>query len=284
MRLARFSVGDRPLLGVVVDGGVVGIARHLPALPDMMTQLIAGWSEHRDAVAGLARHEPDHALEDVRFLAPVERPGKIMAIGLNYADHIAETGRDTPSAQTWFAKMSSAINGPFDPIQLPRVSEQLDYEAELVAVIGKRCRHVAREDAAGVIFGLMAGNDVSVRDWQRKSSQFVIGKSFDSHAPVGPWIVTSDAIDPHGLSIRCDVNGERRQDSDTSHLIFDLYDQIAELSAAMTLEPGDLIFTGTPSGVGMAMDPPCWLKDGDVVRVEIEGIGAIDNRVEAETR
>ena len=282
MKLVRFSDGGAPRLGLLQGGGILDIGRHYALATNGMTDFIEGWARHRASLLQLANLPPDYAMSEVRLHAPVERPGKIMAIGLNYADHIAETGREPPSEQTWFAKMPTALNGPFDPIQLPRVSEQLDYEAELVAVIGKRCRHVSREEAPGVVFGLMAGNDVSVRDWQRKSSQFVIGKSFDSHAPVGPCLVTMDGIDPHSLAISCDVNGERRQESNTRHLIFDLYDQIAELSQAMTLEPGDLIFTGTPGGVGMAMDPPRWLKAGDMVRIEIEGIGAIENRVEPE--
>lgn len=146
-----------------------------------------------------------------------------------------------------------------------------------MVVIGKRCRHVSKADAAGVVFGYAAGNDVSARDWQRHTPQWILGKSFDTHAPVGPWIVTSDEIgDPHALGIRCIVNGELRQNSNTENLVFNVYDQIALLSEALTLMPGDMIFTGTPGGVGMAMKPPCYLKPGDVVRVEINRIGAIE--------
>jgi 2-keto-4-pentenoate hydratase/2-oxohepta-3-ene-1,7-dioic acid hydratase in catechol pathway len=203
-----------------------------------------------------------------------------MAMGLNYADHIEEAKLGRPGHQTWFSKAASAANGPFDPIQRPRVSSQLDYEAELVAVVGAGGRHVARDKAAKAVFGFCAGNDVSVRDWQLRTSQWVIGKSFDTHAPFGPWITTSDEVgDPHVLSIRGIVNGEIRQDSNTSNLVFNAWDQVALLSQAMSLEPGDLIYTGTPGGVGMAMNPPRFLKAGDRVRVEIERLGALENTV-----
>jgi ureidoglycolate lyase len=159
----------------------------------------------------------------------------------------------------------------------------VDYEAELVVVIGRRCRHVAKERAHEVVFGYCAGNDVSARDWQFHTAQWMLGKSFDTHAPFGPWIVTADEIgDPHALGIRCFVNGEKRQDSNTSNLVFNVFDQIALLSQAVTLEPGDVIFTGTPGGVGMAMKPPRYLKAGDLVRVEIDKIGAIEGRMVAE--
>ena len=180
-------------------------------------------------------------------------------------------------------QIANAVNGPYDPIQIPKASSAIDYEAELVVVIGKQCRHVSKADAASVVFGYAAGNDVSVRDWQFHTAQWIVGKSFDTHAPIGPWIVTSDEIgDPHTLGIRTRVNGELRQNSNTRNLVFNVYDQIAYLSEAMTLLPGDMIFTGTPGGVGMAMKPPSFLKAGDVVRVEIDKIGAIEATMRAE--
>jgi len=206
-----------------------------------------------------------------------------MAIGLNYADHIAESGLGTPEHQVWFSKASTSANGPYDPIQIPKVSQTLDYEAELVAVIGRGGRHISRADAPAAVFGYCCGNDATERAWQHRTPQWVVGKSFDTHAPFGPWITTADEVaDPHALSIRCLVNGEVRQDSNTRHLVFDLWDQIAHLSQAMTLEPGDLIFTGTPGGIGAAMKPMQFLKAGDRVRVEIEGLGALDNPCEPE--
>jgi 2-keto-4-pentenoate hydratase/2-oxohepta-3-ene-1,7-dioic acid hydratase in catechol pathway len=189
---------------------------------------------------------------------------------------------ERPKDQTWFSMPPTAANGPFDPIALPRVSDQLDYEAELVVVIGKSCRYADKSAAAGAIFGYCVGNDVSVRDWQFRTTQFVLGKSFDTHAPHGPWIVTADEIDPLTLDIECQVNGEVRQKSNTRHMIFDPVSQVEHLSQAMTLEPGDLLFTGTPDGVGAVRKPPLWLKAGDSVRTTISGIGSIENHVLAD--
>lgn len=278
MKLVRYADKSGNSLGVVKDDGIIELRKHWPALRDDMIALIELWPDIVSALPLLvADIAPDTALADVRLLAPVGRPGKILAIGLNYADHIKETGQQTPPHQIWFTKAVTSINPPFDPVELPMASEQVDYEAELVVIIGKRCKHVAKERAPEVIFGYCAGNDVSVRDWQLRTSQWVLGKSFDTHAPIGPWIVTPDEIgDPHALGIRCFVNGEQRQSSNTRHLIFNVFDQIAHLSSAMTLEPGDVIFTGTPGGVGLAMKPPHWLKAGDKVRVEIDRIGAIE--------
>ena len=279
MKLATFEAGGAPQLGVVTDDRIVPLNAAAPGLPEGMIGLIAAWRglerEVRrltDAAAGAV------PLDSVRLLAPIRRPGKIMAIGLNYADHIAESNQGTPEHQVWFSKAPTAANGPYDPIQVPKVSQTLDYEAELVAVIGQGGRHIGREAAAGAIFGYCCGNDATERAWQHRTAQWVLGKSFDTHAPFGPWITTADEVgDPHVLSIRCLVNGEVRQDSNTRHLVFDVWDQIHHLSQAMTLEAGDLIFTGTPGGIGAAMKPMRFLKDGDRVRVEIEGLGALDN-------
>jgi 2-keto-4-pentenoate hydratase/2-oxohepta-3-ene-1,7-dioic acid hydratase in catechol pathway len=278
MKLVRYADRSGNRLGVVKGDGVIELRRRWPALGDDMIALIEMWPDVEPALPRMvAESSPDVALADVRLLAPVARPGKIMAIGLNYADHIKETGQPTPPHQIWFTKAVTSVNAPFDSVQLPTASQQVDYEAELVVIIGKRCKHVVNERAPEVIFGYCAGNDVSVRDWQLRTSQWVLGKSFDSHAPIGPWVVTPDEIgDPHGLGIRCFVNSELRQNSNTCHLIFNVFDQIAHLSSAMTLEPGDVIFTGTPGGVGLAMNPPQWLKAGDKVRVEIDRIGSIE--------
>jgi ureidoglycolate lyase len=240
-----------------------------------MIDLINRWPELEAEVrreTGLLR-----PLNGLRLLPPIPRPGKIMAIGLNYADHIRETGAEMPKRQVWFCKQPTAANGPNDPIVLPKVSTQVDYEAELVVVIGKGGRNISREDAPAAIFGYCVGNDVSARDWQMATSQWVLGKSFDSHAPFGPWITTADEVgDPHVLGIRSFVNGEKRQDSNTQNFVFDIWDQIAHVSQVMTLEPGDLIFTGTPGGVGMALKPPVFLKGGDRVRIEIDRLGALE--------
>jgi ureidoglycolate lyase len=276
MKLVTFDIGHAVHVGVVTGDNIVDLTE--AGLPGNMVDLIAAWPRFGAEAKRLAStRKPAAKLSETHLRAPVPNPQKILAIGLNYADHIAETGAQKPERQVWFSKLPNAVNGPFDPIQIPKASEMIDYEAELVVVIGKHCRHVSKEDAPGVIFGYACGNDVSVRDWQRFTPQWILGKSFDTHAPVGPWIVTSDEIgDPHTLGISCRVNGELRQDSNTKNLVFNVFDQIALLTQAMTLMPGDLIFTGTPGGVGMAMKPPKWLKSGDVVRVEIDKLGALE--------
>ena len=279
MKLATFSTGDAPELGVVVGDRIVSVSRTLPRAADDMIQLIANWPQIEGEVRALAGQTAGAlALADVRIHAPIRRPGKIMAIGLNYADHIEESKLGVPEHQIWFSKATTAVNGPFDPIQVPKVSQALDYEAELVAVIGAGGRHIAKADATKAVFGYCVGNDATERAWQHRTSQWVLGKSFDTHAPFGPWITTAEEVpDPHVLDIRTWVNGEIRQNSNTRHLVFNVWDQIEHLSQAMTLEPGDLIYTGTPGGIGAAMNPRRFLKDGDRVRIEIESLGVIYN-------
>jgi 2-keto-4-pentenoate hydratase/2-oxohepta-3-ene-1,7-dioic acid hydratase in catechol pathway len=213
------------------------------------------------------------------LLAPVLNPQKFLGVGLNYADHIEETGLETPSFPTIFNKQNSCIIGPEESIHLPRVSEKLDYEGELALVIGKQCRHVPKDKAASVIAGYTIVNDVSVRDWQVKSPTWTLGKSFDTHGPCGPWIVTSDEIDPHNLELKTWVNDELRQHSNTKHLIFDCFQLIETLATVCTLYPGDIIATGTSSGVGVKMKPRGYMKANDRVNIEIEGIGSLSNPV-----
>ena len=283
MKIASFSAnGGARALGIVNGDGLVAISAHIPGAPTDLVDLIERWDEFKPQLESIAGKAPDHALSDVTLHAPVPRPGKIMGLGLNYADHAAEANMELPSEQLWFSMQETTVGDPYAPIPLPKVSTALDYEVELVFVVGKRIKHATLEQAKDAIFGYAVGNDVSVRDWQFKTSQFNLGKSFDGHAPFGPWIVTSDSIDPHNLDIRCWVNGEERQSSNTHHFIFDCYAQVAYLSQVMTLEPGDVFFTGTPSGVGAVMTPPKWLAEGDVVRCEIEGIGAIEGVVRPE--
>lgn len=275
MKLAAFDAGDGARAGIVLDDAIAPI-------DGAMIDIIANWDARKDAIAHTTRSAERLPLSAVRLLAPVARPGKIFAIGLNYADHIAESKVETPSHQVWFTKAVTAINAPFAPIEIAAAGPFVDYEVELVAVIGKRGRNISRNDAAAHVFGYCVGNDVTERFWQHRTPQWSLGKSFDTHAPIGPWITTADeAGDPHALGLRCFVNGEKRQDSNTRHLVFDIWAQIEHLSQAITLEPGDLIFTGTPGGVGAAMDPRQFLKADDVVRCEIDGLGAIEGKMTA---
>ena len=281
MKLATFTIADGgDEIGAVEGDRIVSLTRAMPQLPRDMKALIANWPALEADIHRAARDAAHKfALEDAHVRAPIARPGKIMAIGLNYADHIAESNLGKPEHQVWFAKMPSAVNPPYDPILIGKEGPMVDYEAELVAVIGAGGKHIARDAASMAVFGYCCGNDVSERGWQHRTAQWVLGKSFDTHAPFGPWITTADEVgDPHALAIRSFVNGEKRQDSNTRNLVFNVWDQVAHLSQAMTLEPGDLIFTGTPGGVGAAMKPPRFLKPGDIVRVEIDKLGHIEAR------
>jgi 2-keto-4-pentenoate hydratase/2-oxohepta-3-ene-1,7-dioic acid hydratase in catechol pathway len=281
MRLATFTQGGSQRIGVVADDGLVDLAAAEPRLPRDMLGFLAGGSDALAmARAAAARPGPRLALADVTLDAPVPRPPKFLAIGLNYADHVKESGLQAPPFPIFFNKQSTCVTGPFAPIHLPRVSALLDYEGELAFVIGRRCRHVPRDRAAQMIAGYLVCDDVSVRDWQLRTPTMTMGKSFDTHGPLGPWLVTPDEIgDPHALELRTWVNGELRQHSNTRELIYDCFAQVEHLSTAFTLEPGDVVTTGTPSGVGGARKPPAFLRAGDVVRIEIERIGTIENRV-----
>ena len=284
MKLVRFATKSGPMPGVVRDGDVIslaGLAEHFPSI----RSIIDGGQAALVAVSDFAARAPsDSSLASATLLAPIERPGKYLAIGMNYAAHVEESekaGIETPKHQLWFNKQTTCISGPFDDID-PGVTEKLDYEAELGVVIGTAARYVSEADAAKHVFGYFVANDVTARDWQFHTPTFTIGKSFDTHGPIGPWIVTADEIpDPHALMLRCYVNGELRQESSTSQMIHNIWKQIAYVSTAFTMEPGDLIATGTPSGVGISKEPPQFLQPGDVVRCEIEGIGAIENKVVA---
>ncbi len=285
MKLVTFTQHKRTRLGIVSDNSIIDLSVDAPGLAQNMVDFLKqGDTAMEVARQALADAGPCIPIAQVHLEAPVLKPGKFLAIGLNYADHISESGTERPKVQIWFNKQSTCVNGPFDPIDLPVASDMLDYEGELGVVIGKRCRHVPIERAHEVIAGFTIVNDVSVRDWQLRAQTFQIGKSFDTHGPMGPYLVTPDEInDPHNLALKTWVNGELRQDSNTRYLIFNCYQQIAHLTTAFTLEPGDVLATGTPAGVGMAMQPPSYLGTGDVVRIEIEGLGAIENTIVKES-
>jgi 2-keto-4-pentenoate hydratase/2-oxohepta-3-ene-1,7-dioic acid hydratase in catechol pathway len=283
MKLCTFLRDGTPRAGVVDGEHVVDLAAADPSLPrDVVALLAAGPAALARAKRAAASARERLSLASVRLAAPILRPPKFLAIGLNYADHVAEAGLETPKFPTVFNKQSTCVAGPNDDVHVPRVSSALDYEGELGFVIGARCRHVPRARAHEVIAGYLVVNDVSVRDWQLRVPTWTMGKSFDTHGPLGPWLTTADEIDASGLRVRTWVNGELRQDSNTKHLIFDCAAIVEHLSTAFTLEPGDVVATGTPGGVGIAMKPPRLLKVGDVMRVEIDGLGALENRVVAE--
>jgi 2-keto-4-pentenoate hydratase/2-oxohepta-3-ene-1,7-dioic acid hydratase in catechol pathway len=282
MRLVSFQPrGGKSLVGVVVDNQVFPLMSS--AYPDMTSFLSAGSAALDEANKmnnGGTRDLTKYPLSEVVLLSPVTRPGKIIAVGLNYRDHAIETKQEIPTTPVIFAKFPSSINGPDAPVVLPKDDPQGDYEAELAVVIGRKAKGVSQADALNYVAGYMPLNDVSARRWQFADKQWVRGKSCDTFCPTGPWLTTRDAVpDPHALSIRMRVNGNVVQDSNTSNLIFRIPTLIAFISAAITLEPGDIIATGTPDGVGVFRKPPVFLKSGDVMEVEIEGLGILRNHV-----
>lgn len=277
MRLVRFAAPQGPALGVVDGEEVINLsATVLPAEP------AAALAEAgHDRLDEMAANAPRLPLAETRLLAPAV-PRKYLAIALNYADHIAEMGMEPPEVPTFFNKQVSCVVGPGAHVHMPKVSTFLDYEAELALVIGKRCRHVPVERAHEVIAGYTCANDVSVRDWQGQAKTMTIGKSFDTHGPLGPWLVTPEEVgDPQDLRVRCYVEGELRQDASTAEMVFDCFQQVSHLSEAFTLEPGDVIATGTPAGVGLGRKPvrENLLHVGETVRVEIERIGELVNTI-----
>ncbi len=284
MKLVTFTESSISRIGLLKEDQIIDLSQVAPSLPkDMLTFLQQGDAAMREA-AQHVQAEAQFASTEVMIEAPLIRPPKILAIGLNYRAHAEESNMEIPQYPLVFTKQGTSANGPFAPIHAPRETSMLDYEGELAVVIGKRCRRVSKLDASKVIAGFCVLNDVSVREWQFLVTppQFTMGKSWDTHNPFGPAIVTPDEVDPHNLMLRTFVNDDLRQETNTDDLIFNCYDIIEFLSTAFTLEPGDVIATGTPSGVGAAMKPPAPLQVGDRVRVEIEGLGAIENPVIAE--
>lgn len=278
------------------DGQRVGIVRQEQVLD--LTELLGGVRSLQDVIEKWVALEPVirtgvesgkaklvGSLGDVALMAPLPRPGKVICIGLNYADHAAETGAAIPTEPVVFCKFPTAVIGPGDPIRLPPISQQVDYEAELVVVIGRGGKRIAPEQAMDHVFGYTCGHDVSARDWQkgRPGGQWLLGKTFDTFAPLGPVLVTRDEVpDPHQLEVTFRLNGQTLQQSNTRQFIFKIDHLISHLSQIFTLEPGDVLFTGTPPGVGVARQPAIFLKGGDRAEVEIEGLGVLVNPVIAE--
>ncbi len=282
MKLATYQSDRGPRAAALLDGRAVDLNQADPSIPACIKQfLAAGPGMIRRAAEAAARAESLPA-EDLVFLPPIPNPAKIICVGLNYADHAREGGREPPPEPVIFNKFPSAVLADGQTVVLPSISRKVDYEAELVAVIGRGGRGIARSDALGHVAAYCCGNDISARDWQleKPGGQWLLGKTFDTFAPFGPCLVTADEVpDPHSLRIRSRINGQTMQDSNTSQLIFPVDELIAYVSAVCTLSPGDLLFTGTPPGVGFARDPAVFLQPGDVVEVEIDGLGVLSNPV-----
>ncbi|MDZ4848442.1 MAG: fumarylacetoacetate hydrolase family protein [Pirellulaceae bacterium] len=286
MKLCRFVRSDGSVgWGVQNSAGIQDISKADPTLPTKMVDIIQGWPQLLPRVLGLGKRL-EVCEEPLRILCPLDRPRKVLCIGLNYRDHAIETGQAIPGEPMVFCKVPTAVIGPGDDIVLPKVSTQVDFEAELVIVIGTRAKNVDLEGAKKAIFGYTVGHDVSARDWQtgKPGKQYFLGKSFDTFAPLGPAIALAERIlDPKNLKIQSRINGETMQDSSTSQLIFSPTELVSYISQVITLDAGDVIFTGTPSGVGLARKPPRFLQPGDVVEIEIESLGILRNPCVAES-
>ncbi|MBK7928683.1 MAG: fumarylacetoacetate hydrolase family protein [Bryobacterales bacterium] len=283
MKLVTF-IGQDALAqpGVIQNGRVVGLARL--GFPSTTAVMVAGDGAKGQIQSFVNANEPSSPmLETVKLLAPVPRPPKIICIGLNYRDHAIESNMAIPEVPTVFCKFASSVIATGENVVLPKNSTKPDYEAEFAVVIGKGGRYIAAENWEEHVYGYLNLNDVSARDYQLATSQWVIGKTFDTFCPMGPYILTKDEVaDPHNLEIKITINGEVLQHSNTKHLIFNIPTLIAHLSSVMTLEVGDIISTGTPAGVGLGRTPPRWLVAGDEMVVEVEGLGELRNQCVAE--
>jgi 2-keto-4-pentenoate hydratase/2-oxohepta-3-ene-1,7-dioic acid hydratase in catechol pathway len=283
-----FDKSGTPTLGARSGDSLIDLSVAAPGLPGDIVGVIAsgedGLKRLNDAVASASDDSRVDAA-DVRYHVPIARPGKIICLGLNYADHAKEGGHARPEYPSFFMRAATSLVAHGDPIVRPKVSEQLDYEAELVAVVGRRARHVAMQDGLGVIAGYSVFNEGSIREYQRKTSQWTIGKNFDSTGGFGPDFVTADEIPAGatGLRIQSRLNGQVLQDANTDDMLFGVAETVALVTECMTLEPGDLLVMGTPAGVGHARKPPLWMKAGDVCEIEIEQVGLLRNPIVDET-
>lgn len=304
MKLVTFQYEDKRSIGAYIDGdrvidlhesykqmlrteGKTRIEEKAQAyVPSTMEDFLRGGEDSMEAARGVVDYVLKNAegtvyeRKQVKLLAPLHQPEKIICVGHNYREHILEMGREIPEYPVVFAKFANTIIGPEDDIPFYPISEQLDYEAEFVFVVGKEAKNVKEEDALDYVAGYSIANDVTYRDIQRRTLEWLQGKSVDGSAPIGPWIVTSDELqDPSGLAVTLKVNGEVRQQTNTENLVFTVPKLVAFLSNLMTLKPGDIILTGTPGGVGVAMDPPRFLTEGDVVTIDIDQVGTLENKV-----
>ncbi|MFB6801237.1 fumarylacetoacetate hydrolase family protein [Peribacillus butanolivorans] len=287
MKIVSFSVKSDHHIGIVQDGQIISLTALGPDdFPACMKTFIERGGELRKRAEQLIEQrgndDAKFSLSEVKFLPPIAQPEKIICVGLNYIDHCKETGMEPPASPVIFSKYANAIVGHNDVIEIPINSKEVDFEAELAIVIGKKAKNVSEEEANDYVFGYTIMNDISARDLQFQDGQWSRGKTADTFAPIGPVVVTHDEVgDPHELAISLELNGEMMQDSNTSNLIFTVPQIISFLSQSMTLKPGDLIATGTPPGVGMGRNPKVWLKNGDRMKISIERIGTLSNHVKA---
>lgn len=285
MRIVRFAREGKPALGLISGDKVIDLTSLRAGAPTDIGDVLEAYGpqglEALRSAAGSAPASAMRPLHGLHFLPPVARPRKIVCLGLNYVDHAAEGGHAKPTYPSFFYRGSSSLVGHGQPIMRPRCSTQLDYECELVAVIGRAARHVKQADAFAYVAGYSCFNDATIRDYQRKTGQWTIGKNFDATGGFGPWFVSSDELPPgaDGLKISTRLNGQTMQSAVTSDMLFPVAETIAILTECMTLEPGDLVVMGTPAGVGYARKPPVWMKAGDVVEVDIENIGVLSNPI-----
>ena len=287
MRLVTFEQNGSARLGACVGDSVVDLSKAAPDLPRDLVALIRAGKDAFTAAESAAKNAPAEAriaLAQVKYLPPVPQPGKIICLGLNYVDHATEGGHAKPSYPSFFMRVATSLTAHGQPIVRPRCSTQLDYEAELAVVVGRRARHVREADALGIVAGYSCFNDGSLRDYQRKTGQWTIGKNFDRTGGFGPWMVTPEELPAGaaGLSIQSRLNGQVMQNANTRDMLFPVAETIVLLTECLTLEPGDVIVMGTPAGVGHARKPPVWMKQGDTIEIEIEGIGVLSNPIRDE--
>jgi 2-keto-4-pentenoate hydratase/2-oxohepta-3-ene-1,7-dioic acid hydratase in catechol pathway len=286
MRYVTYASAEGPRVAALRNDWIIDLNRTDAEIPPRLSELLArGTSGLRRAELAAGKGEPI-PLNQVKLVAPIPRPEKVICIGLNYVDHAKEGGSPIPTEPVVFCKFPTAICADGDAIEIPRVSSQVDYEAELVVVIGRCGRHIARSQALDYVGGYCCGNDISARDWQsgKSAGQWLLGKSFDGFAPFGPFLATADEVpEPGDLRIQLRLNGKTMQDSNTSQLMFPVDELVAYVSQVCTLKPGDVLFTGTPAGVGYARKPPVFLNPDDFLEVEISRLGTLHNRMVAES-